>query len=102
MMADRERGNQDLVAAFDAAIDAVGNSVRARMKAADGEPAEPQLRKLGQELKDQRASAIERGDIDREWFQRTMRWLVGWLPETEPKLIAAMGRIARAAPPPLS
>jgi hypothetical protein len=101
-MPDRTQRNEELEAAFDAAIAAVNNSVRARMKAADGESAEPQLRKLGQELKDQRESAVERGDIDREWFQRTMRWLVGWLPETEPKLIAAMGRIARAAPPPLS
>lgn len=94
--------NSDLETAIDAAIGLVDKSVRARMKAADGESAKPQLQKLKDELKAQRSRAAERGDIDREWFKGTMRWLVGWLPETEPQLIAAMGRIARAAPPSLS
>lgn len=94
--------NPDLESAFDAAIGLIDKSVRARMKAADGESAKPRLQQLKEELKGQRSRAVERGDIDLEWFRGTMRWLVGWLPETEPQLIAAMGRIARAAPPSLS
>jgi hypothetical protein len=43
-------------------------------------------------------SALERGAVDREWFQRTVRDLVEWVPETELTLIAALGRIARTAP----
>jgi hypothetical protein len=94
--------NPDLQSAFDAAIGLVDKSVRARMKAADGESAKPQLQKLKEELKVQRTRAAEYGDFDRDWFRGTMRWLVGWVPETDPQLIAAMGRIARAAPPSLS
>jgi len=92
----------DLESAFDAAIGLVDKSVRAQMKAADGESAKPQLQQLKEELKQQRSRAAERGDIDRDWFKGTMRWLVGWVPENLPQLIAAMGRIARAAPPSLS
>jgi hypothetical protein len=44
-------------------------------------------------------SSLERGSVDREWFQRTVRWVVEWVPDTELTLIAALGRIARAAPP---
>jgi hypothetical protein len=94
--------NPQLEAAFDAAIGLVDKSVRARMKAADGESAKPQLQQLKEELKTQRSRVAERGDFDHDWFRGTMRWLVGWLPETKPELIAAMGRIARAAPPSLS
>jgi hypothetical protein len=43
-------------------------------------------------------SALVRGAVDREWFQRTVRDLVEWVPETELTLIAALGRIARTAP----
>lgn len=94
--------NPELESAFDAAIGLVDKSVRARMKAADGVSAKPQLQQFKEELKTQRSRATERGDIDRDWFRGTMRWLVGWVPENEPNLIAAMGRIARAAPPSLS
>jgi hypothetical protein len=68
------------------------------MKSIGGEPAAPLLEKLEKELKLERTRAIERGAVDLEWFQRTVRDLVEWVPETELTLIAALGRIARAAP----
>ncbi len=68
------------------------------MKAVGGEPAAPYLKKLEKELKLERAKALKRGAVDREWFQRTVRWLIEWAPETELAIIAAFGRIARAAP----
>jgi hypothetical protein len=72
------------------------------MTAIDGEAAGPYLRKLEEELKVERARALERGAVDREWFQKTLRWLVEWVPETELTLVAALGRIARATPTALS
>jgi hypothetical protein len=72
------------------------------MRAVGGEAAGPYLRKLEEELKLERARALERGSVDREWFQKTVRWLVEWVPETEPGLIAALGRIVRLPPTLLS
>jgi hypothetical protein len=66
--------------------------------AVGGEAAEPYLTKLGDELRLERARAIERGTVDREWFQATVRWLVEWVPETELALIASLGRIVRVTP----
>lgn len=68
------------------------------MKTLAGEPAAAHLEKLEEELKLERARALARGAVDREWFQRTVRDLIEWVPETELTLIAALGRIARAAP----
>lgn len=82
--------------AFDAAITQVGKCVRAGMKAVGGESAEPYLQKLEGELKAERERALQRGTVDREWFQNTVRWLVEWVPETELTLIAALGQIVRA------
>jgi hypothetical protein len=88
----------ELESAFDAAIAEVHRSMNAGMIAIGGEPATPYLQQLGDELKLERAKAIERGSVDREWFQKALRRLVEWLPETELGLIAALGRIIRSAP----
>ena len=72
------------------------------MLAVGGEAAGPYLRKLEEELKLERVRAVARGSVDREWFQKTVRWLVEWVPETELTLVAALGRIARATPNALS
>ena len=72
------------------------------MTAVGGEAPSPYLRKLEEELRLERARALERGAVDREWFQETVRWLVEWVPETELTLVAALGRIARATPTALS
>lgn len=88
----------ELESAFDAAIAQARKSIKAGMKAVGGEPAGPYLEKLEEELKLERARAVQRRAVDREWFQRTVRGLIEWLPETELTLIAALGRIARAAP----
>jgi hypothetical protein len=88
----------ELTSAFDAAIGQVAKCIKAQMPAIGGESAEPYLRKLEAELKTERARAVERGTVDRDWFQTTVQWLVEWVPETELTLIAALGRIARAGP----
>jgi len=82
--------------AFDAALEQVGRFLRTDLKTIDGDSARPQLVMLENELKRERAGALERGTIDREWLQKTVRWLVEWLPETEPSLIGALGRIVRS------
>jgi hypothetical protein len=95
-------GTAELKSAFDAAITQARKCIEAGMTAIDGEAAAPHLRKLEEELKLERARALERGAVDREWFQKTLRWLVEWVPETELTLVAALGRIARATPTALS
>jgi hypothetical protein len=88
----------EMESAFDAAIGQARQCVQAGMVAVGGEAAAPYLQKLEQELKLERARSVERGAVDKEWFQKTVRWLVEWVPETELALIAALGRIARATP----
>ena len=92
----------ELESAFDAAITQARKCIKAGMTAIDGEAAAPHLRKLEEELKLERARALARGAVDREWFQKTLRWLVEWVPETDLTLVAALGRIARAVPTALS
>jgi hypothetical protein len=89
----------DLQSAFDKALMLVRRSIASGMKASDGTSARPKLKQLEGELKDQRATALERGSVDRDWLQKTVRWVVEWVPDDELKLVAALGQIARAVPP---
>ena len=88
----------ELDEAFDAAIAATANSRAAGMVCVDGRSAIANLDLLERELVEERRRALERGSVDREWFQKTVRWLIEWVPETELTLIAVLGRIARAKP----
>jgi hypothetical protein len=87
---------QDLEVAFDAALTHVGRSLATGLKTIDGRSARPELETLERELRLQRDQALERGAVDREWFQQTVRSVTEWIPDTEITLIAALGRIARA------
>jgi hypothetical protein len=88
--------------AFDAALAQVGRLLHGGMKTVAGASARPQLEALETELKRERANAIQRRAVDREWFQKTVRSVVEWLPDNELTLVAALGGIVRAAPSPLS
>jgi hypothetical protein len=68
------------------------------MKTSGGTSARPQLKTLETELRRERAKALELGIVDREWFQKTVRWVVEWVPDTDLTLVAALGRIVRAVP----
>jgi hypothetical protein len=89
----------ELGLAFDAAVAQISKCMRAGMEAVGGESAKPYLEKLQRDLAAERERAVQRGSVDKAWFQTTVRWLVEWVPESEPTLIAAMGRIARVRPP---
>jgi hypothetical protein len=86
----------ELAEAFDAALEQVERLLRAGMKTVEGSSARPQLEELEKELKRERANALARRTIDREWLQKTVRWVVEWASETDITLVAALGRIARA------
>ncbi len=88
---------QELEVAFDAALTHVERSLSAGLKTIDGDSARPQLEKLERELTVQRDQARNRGTVDRDWFQQTVRWVTEWVPDAEITLIAALGRIVRAA-----
>ena len=87
-----------LADAFAAAIQTVHNCRAAGMMCVDGSSAEDHLDKLERDLTLEKDRALQRGSVDKEWFQKTVRWLVEWVPETELTLIAALGAIARAKP----
>jgi hypothetical protein len=88
----------ELDEAFQNAIAVIRNCRAAGMTCVDGSSAAANLDRLEHDLVDERSQALERGSMDKDWFQKTVRWLVEWVPETELTLIAALGRIARAKP----
>lgn len=90
--------NPQLDEAFDAAIDAAHKCRAAGMSSVDGSSADANLDRLAKELNEERDRAVQRGSVDKEWFQKTVRWLVEWVPQDELTLIAALGGIARAKP----
>ena len=94
--------SSSLESAFDAAISETQKSLKSGMTTLSGEDARPQLEKLQLELKDQRNRATQSGVVDREWLKATIRSVIDWAPESELALIAALGRIARAARPSIS
>ena len=90
--------NSALREAFDAALEVTRREKVAGMTCLDGSSAMDNLDQLERELLAEQLRAIERGVVDKDWFQATVRWLVGWVPETDLNLIGALGRIARAKP----
>lgn len=89
----------ELQSAFDKALKQVQRAIASGMEASDGSSALAHLERLERELRAQRASSLERGSLDREWFQNTIRWVIEWIPDDELTLVAALGQIVRAAPP---
>jgi hypothetical protein len=90
----------DLESAFDSAIAQTRIRAETGMKTATGEDARRHLEKLREDLLGERENALATGSINREWLQKTVRWVADWAPDTDLTLIAALGRIARAAPTP--
>lgn len=85
-----------LAAAFDRAIAQVDRALAAGMRTADGEPATPELARLRAALATERALAVARGTVDRDWVRDTVRAVAAWTPDSELSLLAALGGIARA------
>lgn len=94
--------NEDLETAFDAAIEQVQRAFSAGLTADDGRPISDKLGQLEFRLRTERAIAIERQTVDREWVQKTIRWVVDWVPESDLPILAALGRIARLTSPGVS
>jgi hypothetical protein len=84
--------------AFDLALARVERLLANDIKTVKGVSARPQLEKLEKELKHERTLALQRETVDRVWLQRTVRWVVEWVPDKELALLAALGAIVRAAP----
>lgn len=93
---------EDIETAFDAAIDQAQRATAEGMLAQDGGSARDRLGQLEFRLRTERAKALERGAVDRDWVQKTIRWVVEWTPESDLTIIAALGRIARLSPSGLS
>ena len=86
---------KEIEIAFDAAIDQVKRAAASGLAAPDGRSVSEQLGQLEFRLRTERAQALERGTIDRDWVQKTVRWVVEWMPESDLTIIASLGRIAR-------
>jgi hypothetical protein len=94
--------DRDVEIAFDAAIEQVHRAMSAGLLADDGGPITDKLGQLEFRLRAERANAIERQTVDREWVQKTIRWVVEWVPESDLTILAALGRIARLTSPGVS
>lgn len=90
--------NPELIRAFAAALEATRHARAANMTCIDGRSADANLAQLERELLAEQERSSSRETVDSEWFQKTVRWLVEWVPETDLTLIAALGRIVRAKP----
>ena len=84
--------------AFDLALARVERLLANDMKTVKGVSARRQLEQLEKELKQERTLALQRETVDRVWLQRTVRWVVEWVPDKELTLLSALGAIVRAAP----
>jgi len=85
----------EIETAFDAALDQVARAATTGLSAPDGRSVLEQLGQLEFRLRTERAKALERGTTDRDWVQKTVRWVVEWMPESNLTIIAALGGIAR-------
>ena len=86
--------SNEIEAVFDAAIDQVQRIV----VTPEGRSVIEQLGQLELRLRAERKKAVEQGTVSADWVQRTIRWVVEWMPESDLTVIAALGRIARLAP----
>ncbi|HEU4747079.1 MAG TPA: hypothetical protein VFS56_01160 [Gemmatimonadaceae bacterium] len=89
---------QKIATAFDAALEQIARAAATEA----GTLVAQQLGQLEFRLRAERAKALARGTVDRDWVRDTVRWVVEWMPESDLTVIAALGRIARLAPPGLS
>lgn len=92
----------EIAKAFDSAIGQVQRAAAAGMVTLEGASARTQLDQLEFRLRSERVAALERISVDPEWVQKTIRWTVEWAPESDITILAALGRLARLAPPGLS
>jgi len=88
----------EIESVFDEALRLTNRALSGALETIDVEEARPKLEALAAELLIERDRAIERGSVDREWIQKTVRWMVEWVPDSDLTLIAAIGRIARLTP----
>ena len=88
----------EIESVFDEALRLTNKALSGALETIDVEEARPKLEALAAELLVERDRAIQRGSIDREWIQKTVRWMVEWVPDSDLTLIAAIGRIARRTP----
>ena len=82
--------------AFDAALEEVKRAQDKGMTTLAGASAKSELEQLAGELRAERVRAVGRGRVDRAWFEKTLKWVVSWVPESDLQVIAALGRIVRA------
>ena len=92
----------EIETAFDSAIDQAQRARAGGMIGRDGSPAGERLGQLEFRLRAERARALERGTVDRDWVQKTIVWTVEWVADSDIAIIGALGRIARLAPAGLS
>jgi len=88
----------EIESVFDEALRLANKALSGALETIDVEEARPKLEALAAELLAERDRAVQRGSVDREWIQKTVRWMVEWVPDSDLTLIAAIGRIARLTP----
>ena len=93
--------DSELITALAAALPSVERAIADGRRTRTGEPPPAPLQRLRAELVAERQAAMGGreggGRVDREWIARAVRDVAAWAPDDEVDLIAALGRVARAA-----
>jgi hypothetical protein len=91
--------SRDAARAFDHAMRLIARLAISGASATDGAPLASRLDELAARLREGRRLFDETGQVDQAWLRSTIRETAAWLPDEGLPLLAALGRIARAAPP---
>lgn len=83
--------------ALDAALDVVERAERRGLRTRDDAPADPELARLRQGLATERDRVRNGGAADVAALGALVRDVAGWTPETEIRLLAALGAVVQAA-----
>lgn len=85
--------------ALDAALDVVERAERRGLRTRDDVPAAGELTRLRQALAAERDRVRNGGEADVHALGALVRDVAGWTPESEIRLLAALGAVVQAARP---
>lgn len=86
-----------VIRAIDAALELVDRAERRGLRTRDDVPAAAELARLRQGLAAERDRVRNGGDPDLDALGALVRDVVGWTPESEIRLLAALGAVVQAA-----
>jgi hypothetical protein len=96
-MASRSERHAAVLRALDAALDAVTRAERRGLRNRQDEPAAQELERLREALAAERARVGNGGETSPAVLGELVREVAAWTPDSEIKLLAALGAVVQAA-----